>query len=149
MQDLTGILQKRDETRPQRVGSRRKQEGSISVRKSTPLQPATYSFCPFSVKFNLHSGAHKPISEETTLANICFSPNCPPDETSQNKQNILYLNKSTTVDLSLKAPAPRQGVNHAGVPRAIRFLANSCWTDDSRIYFIPWPKVSYSLAPTL
>ena len=45
---------------------------------------------------------------------------------------ISYLHKSTTVDLSLKAPAPRQGVNHAGVPRAIRLLANPRWTDDSR-----------------
>ena len=53
------------------------------------------------------------------------------------KTNKTYLNKPTTVDLSLKAPAPRQGVNHAGVPRAIRWLANPRWTDDSQTMVEP------------
>ena len=52
-------------------------------------------------------------------------------------------------DLSLKAPAPRQGVSHAGVPRAIRWLANPRWTDDSRTMLYHGLKYPSYQAPSL
>jgi len=52
------------------------------------------------------------------------------------------------VDLSLKAPAQGQGVYYAGVPRAIRWLANPRWTDDSQTMLEPvWIQRFHSVLP--